>query len=57
MINVIGKKHLFLGISGLLVLAAIGSIYYFGLKPGIDFAGGVAWQFAFTDRLPTREDL
>lgn len=54
--NIIGKKYIFLGVSGLLLLASIFSIYYFGLKQGIDFAGGVAWQLQF-ENSPAREDL
>lgn len=55
--NIIGKKYIFLSISGLLVLASIFSIYYFGLKPGIDFAGGVAWQIQFNDQKPERGQM
>lgn len=54
--NIIGKKYIFLSASGLLLLASIFSIYYFGLKQGIDFAGGVAWQLQF-ENLPARGDL
>lgn len=56
MINVIGKKYIFLAVSGLLLLTSIFSIYYFGLKQGIDFAGGVAWQLQF-ESLPAREEI
>ena len=57
MIQVIKNKYIFLVISGLLVVASVFSIYYFGLKPGIDFAGGVAWQMQFLEKQPTREEL
>lgn len=57
MVNIIGKKYIFLAISGLLILASIFSIYYFGLKPGIDFVGGVAWQLKFTEQFPSKEEL
>lgn len=55
--NIIGKKYIFLSISGLLVLASLFSIYYFGLKPGIDFSGGVAWQVQFNDQKPERGQI
>jgi preprotein translocase subunit SecF len=57
MINVIKNKYVFLTISGLLVAASIFSIYYFGLKTGIDFSGGVAWQLQFNENVPTREQI
>lgn len=44
MLNIIGHKYIFLTISGLLVLAAVLAIGYFGLKQGIDFVGGAQWQ-------------
>lgn len=44
MINIIGKKYIFLSISGILVIAGILSIAVFGLKQGIDFTGGTLWQ-------------
>lgn len=44
MIEVIGKKRIFLGISGALVLASIVSITIFGFRQGIDFEGGTLWQ-------------
>ncbi len=45
--NVIGNKYVFLTVSGLLVAAGIVALAFSGLKPGIDFAGGVAWQLHF----------
>ncbi|MDP3947362.1 MAG: protein translocase subunit SecF [bacterium] len=44
MINVIGKKWLFLGISGALVLASVVTIVVYGFREGIDFRGGTLWQ-------------
>ncbi|OGY67879.1 MAG: protein-export membrane protein SecF [Candidatus Harrisonbacteria bacterium RIFCSPLOWO2_02_FULL_41_13b] len=41
---IIKNKFIFLGISGLLVAASIFSIFYFGFRQGIDFAGGTLWQ-------------
>ncbi len=47
--NVIGNKYLFLGFSGLLVVASIVTIGMFGLKQGIDFTGGTMWQIGVHD--------
>ncbi|MBI2406429.1 MAG: protein translocase subunit SecF [Candidatus Harrisonbacteria bacterium] len=47
--NVIGNKYLFLGFSGLLVVASIVAIGALGLKQGIDFTGGTMWQVALGD--------
>ena len=44
MLNIIGKRKIFLGISGLLVIASIALVGIFGLKQGIDFVGGTLWQ-------------
>ncbi len=45
--NIIGNKKIFLGFSALLLIAAIACITLFGLKQGIDFLGGTAWQARF----------
>ena len=42
--DIIGKKYIFLSFSGLLVVASITAVMFFGLKQGIDFAGGTVWQ-------------
>ncbi|MEK9154713.1 MAG: protein translocase subunit SecF [Patescibacteria group bacterium] len=42
--NIIFYRKYFLGISGILILASIVSVFVFGLKPGIDFVGGTLWQ-------------
>lgn len=47
--NVIGNKYLFLGFSGLLVVASIAGVAALGLKEGIDFTGGTMWQVAIHD--------
>lgn len=48
MINIIGRRKIFLSISGILVVTSLVAIIIFGLKPGIDFTGGSLWQFALT---------
>lgn len=57
MLNIIKYKFVFLTVSGLLVAASIVALAFLGLKPGIDFSGGVAWQLQFKDKIPTREQL
>ncbi|MDO8466547.1 MAG: protein translocase subunit SecF [bacterium] len=56
-LNIIKYKFVFLVISGTLLVASVAAVGYFGLKPGIDFSGGVAWQLQFTEKVPTREEL
>lgn len=62
MLNIIKYKFVFLTVSGLLVAASIVAIALLGLKPGIDFSGGVSWQLQFSAvggkaTIPTREEL
>lgn len=47
MLNIIGKRKIFLTFSATLVILSIISIAVFGLKQGIDFAGGTLWQIKF----------
>lgn len=49
MLNIIGRKSIFLSFSGMLVLASVVAIGVFGLRPGIDFTGGTQWQIQFDD--------
>jgi preprotein translocase subunit SecF len=53
--NIIGRKKIYLTISGAAVLASIAAIAVFGLRPGIDFTGGTLWQFSFSEGGVTRE--
>lgn len=45
MLNVIGKRKIYLAISGILVLAAFICIGVFKFEEGIDFKGGTLWEF------------
>lgn len=45
--DLIGKRYIFLSISGLLVLAGVMAVLIFGFKEGIDFAGGTLWRLNF----------
>lgn len=44
-VNVIGRRKVYLSISGLIVGAAMVIVVFFGFKEGIDFTGGTLWQF------------
>ncbi|MEK7143745.1 MAG: protein translocase subunit SecF [Patescibacteria group bacterium] len=56
--NIIKHRKIFLSISGIFVLVSVAAILFFGLKPGIDFAGGTLWQVkSETDGQLTVESL
>jgi len=45
MLNIIGKRKIYLGVAGLLVGIGILAVAFFGFRQGIDFTGGTLWQF------------
>lgn len=53
MINIIGRKKIFLSISALVIIAAVAAIAVFGFRQGIDFAGGTLWQFSIAKDAPS----
>ncbi len=55
MINVVGKRKIFLGVAAVMVAAALISIFYFGFKEGIDFSGGTLWQVKFDKEIAQEE--
>ncbi|TSC82817.1 MAG: Protein-export membrane protein SecF [Parcubacteria group bacterium Gr01-1014_19] len=55
--NIIKHRFVFLSIAAVLVAASIAAIALYGLRPGIDFSGGVSWQLKFTQSVPTLEQL
>lgn len=55
--NILGHKHIFLTISGLLVLGSIFAIAFWGLKLGIDFTGGSLLEVKFEDARPARDQI
>lgn len=57
MLNIIKYKFVFLSVSLFLTVAAVIALAVFGLKPGIDFSGGVSWQLQFTDKVVTIAEL
>lgn len=44
MLNIVNKRYLYFGLSLLLIIPGIISLIINGLRPGIDFAGGTAWD-------------
>ncbi|MBI5147990.1 MAG: protein translocase subunit SecF [Parcubacteria group bacterium] len=42
--NIIGRRKIFLSVAAVLTVAAIIAVLFFGLKQGIDLAGGSLWQ-------------
>ncbi|MEK7654341.1 MAG: protein translocase subunit SecF [Patescibacteria group bacterium] len=55
--NIIKHRFVFLSIAAVLMVASVSAIAVFGLRPGIDFSGGVSWQLKFTQTVPTRDQL
>lgn len=49
MLNIIGKRKLYIGISVFLLLASAAAMATFKFKEGIDFKGGALWQFKIED--------
>jgi len=46
MLNVTGKKYIYLTIAAILVGSSLAAITTWGFKPGIDFTGGTMWQIS-----------
>jgi len=57
MLNIIGRKSVFLVISAIFVGAAIIAVVLFGFRQGIDFAGGTLWQFSIASNTPSVDVL
>lgn len=55
--NVIKYKNIFFTISGLLVAAALVSMFVFGLTFGIEFAGGTLVESSFETERPAKEEV
>lgn len=56
-INVIGYRKIYYFLSGILVLTSITSLFFWGLKFGIDFTGGSLIEVNYLDARPSTEDL
>ncbi len=55
--DVIGKKYIFLGVSGALVVLSLLLVAFLGLKPGIDLKGGTQWQISFKNSSVTEAEI
>lgn len=44
--DVIAKRNIFFGFSGIIVILSLTAIFVFGMKPGIDLIGGTQWDIA-----------
>lgn len=54
---IIKNKNIFLGISILLVVASLISIFIFGLNLGTDFKGGTIIEVAYSQDLPNKDEI
>ena len=57
MLNIIGRKSIFLTVSAILVGEAVLAMLVFGFRQGVDFTGGTLWQFRITEHAPSLGDL
>jgi preprotein translocase subunit SecF len=48
-LNIVSHRKVFYLFSGLTIVAGIIALAVWGLKPGIDFAGGALWEFSFAN--------
>lgn len=55
--GIVKHRKIWYAISGLLVLASLFAIFYFGLKLGIDFTGGSLLEVEYKDVRPPISDL
>lgn len=55
--DIVGKKYIFLSISGFLVLASIFAVSFWGLKLGIDFTGGSLLEVEFKETRPDISEI
>ncbi len=49
MLNIVGKRYWYFGLSLLIIVPGLISLALFGLRLSIDFTGGSLWQVHFTD--------
>jgi preprotein translocase subunit SecF len=54
---IVKHKKIFIGISAVLVILSLASLFIFGLEIGIDFKGGALSEVVYTDSRPTQEEL
>lgn len=59
MFNIVSRRYWFFGLSLLLIVPGLISLVLFGLRFGIDFAGGTRWEVLIPNRtaIPTSEEV
>lgn len=57
MYDIIGKRKIWLSLSGFFVLLSIASLFFFGLNFGIDFTGGALMEVEFKGSRPAIGDI
>ncbi len=55
--RIIQQRNKFFILSGILVVASLAMLAIWGLKPGIDFRGGVLTEIKFTEQMPNKDDF
>ena len=55
--NIIGKRKIFYALSGVLLLASISSVMFWGLRLGIDFSGGSILEVEFSNSRPASGEI
>jgi len=55
--KIIQQRNKFFVLSGILVVASLIMLAIWGLKPGIDFRGGVLTEIKFTEQMPNKDDF
>ncbi len=55
--RIIQQRNKFFILSGILVVASLVMLAIWGLKPGIDFRGGVLTEIKFTEQMPNKDDF
>lgn len=54
---IVNHRKIFYSVSAVLLAVSIFSIFFFGLKPSIDFTGGSLLDISFTGERPTAEEV
>ncbi len=55
--RIIQQRNKFFILSGILVVVSLVMLAIWGLKPGIDFRGGVLTEIKFTEQMPNKDDF
>jgi len=56
-VRIIQQRNKFFILSGILVVVSLVMLAIWGLKPGIDFRGGVLTEIKFTEQMPNKDDF